>query len=159
MQTNTGVYIYCMKPVDADQQFMREALKLARRAAEKEEVPVGAVVVCEGKIIAKGYNQVEALHDATAHAEMIALSAASEYYQNKYLAECTVYVTLEPCPMCAAALGLAQVRRLVYGAADSKKGYTLFSHRLLHPKTKVSAGSMAGESSALLKNFFASRRK
>ncbi len=107
-----------------DEYFMKEALKQALMALDKNEVPIGAVVVCENKIIGKGHNQVELLHDVTAHAEMIALTAASSHMGAKYLTDCTLYVTLEPCSMCASAMGWAQVARVVYGASDAKRGYS-----------------------------------
>ncbi len=141
-----------------DRYFMREAFKLAQRALEAGEVPVGAVVVADGRIIGKGYNLTETLHDATAHAEMQAFTAAAEYLGGKYLTDCTLYVTLEPCCMCAGAAYWTQVSRIVYGAADPKRGCTRVKPSLLHPKTRCEGGLMADESSALLQAFFKERR-
>lgn len=141
-----------------DRYFMREAFKLAQRALEAGEVPVGAVVVADGRIIGKGYNLTETLHDATAHAEMQAFTAAAEYLGGKYLTDCTLYVTLEPCCMCAGAAYWTQVSRIVYGAADPKRGCTRVKPSLLHPKTRCEGGLMADESSALLQTFFKERR-
>jgi tRNA(adenine34) deaminase len=140
-----------------DERFMREALKQATLALAKDEVPVGAVVVSNGTVIGKGYNQTETLNDVTAHAEMIAFTAASSYLNGKYLNECTLYVTLEPCVMCAGASYWTQVGRVVYGAPDDKRGYHLHGE-LLHPKTKVSSGILKEECSQLVKNFFAKKR-
>ena len=120
-----------------DERYMREALREAMEAAEEDEVPVGAVVVCRGRIIAKGHNMTERLKDPTAHAEMIAITAASEAMGGKYLTDCTLYVTVEPCPMCAGALAWSQISRVVYGALDPKRGFSLFSPSLMHPKTEV----------------------
>lgn len=137
---------------------MNEALREARAAAEAGEVPVGAVVVCKGRVIAHSHNLTETLNDVTAHAEMQAITMAAEYLGGKYLNDCTLYVTVEPCPMCAAALGWAQLGRLVYGAADPKRGYSLFSPSLLHPKTEVISGIMEEECSTLMTDFFRSKR-
>lgn len=144
--------------MDIDEKFMREALKEAAFAREDDEIPVGAVVVCGGSVIAKGHNQTEALHDPTAHAEMIAITAATEAVGGKYLDDCTLYVTLEPCPMCAAALCWAQIGKIVYGAFDPKHGYTRFSPTLLHPKTEVRAGVLADECSTIITDFFKNKR-
>lgn len=141
-----------------DTYFMREALKEAHKALEADEVPIGAVVVCRERIIARGHNMVERLQDTSAHAEMIALTAASNSLGSKYLPECTLYVTLEPCPMCAAAMGWAQIGALVYGAPDPKRGYTTISKALLHPKTEASSGPLEAEATALLKEFFRLKR-
>ena len=141
-----------------DQYFMKRAYEEAHRAYEAGEVPVGAVVVCQGRIIARGHNQTELLTDVTAHAEMIALTAASDHLGGKYLNDCTLYVTLEPCVMCAGALAWAQLGRLVIGAGDSKRGYSRFGAGLLHPKTEVHTGIMAEESVRLMKAFFRSKR-
>lgn len=138
---------------------MREALKEASAAGKEGEIPVGAVVVCRGRIIARGHNMTEQLHDPTAHAEMIALTAATEAVGGKYLTDCTLYVTLEPCPMCAAALGWAQITRIVYGASDPKRGYTLFTPSLLHQRTEVTSGTLADECGAMVSAFFKSRRQ
>lgn len=142
-----------------DERCMRLAIAEARRAADDDEVPVGAVVVCRGRVIARAHNLTETLTDATAHAEMQAVTAAANYLGGKYLDECTLYVTVEPCPMCAGALGWAQLGRLVYGAADPKRGYTLFSPTLLHPRTKVSTGVLGDECATLMRGFFARKRR
>lgn len=135
-------------------RFMAEAMKEARKAYEDGEIPVGAVVVCENRIIGRGYNQTERLKDVTAHAEMIATTAASNYLGAKYLNDCTLYVTLEPCVMCAGAIAWAQFGQLVFGASDDKKGYLKLEKPLLHPKTEVIRGVLAEESKALLLDFF-----
>ena len=137
---------------------MREALREAEAALGDNEIPIGAVVVCRGKVIAKGHNMTEMLHDPTAHAEMIALTSACEAIGGKYLEDCTLYVTVEPCPMCAAALGWAQTGRIVWGADDPKRGFTLFSPSLLHPKTQTEKGVLAQECGKMLSDFFKSRR-
>lgn len=134
--------------------FMREALREAQLARQENEVPIGAVVVCRGKIIAKGHNMTEALNDATAHAEMIAVTAATEALGGKYLNDCTLYVTVEPCPMCASALYWAKIGEIVYGAKDPKRGYSLFSPSLLHPRTKVLSGVLADECSRMVTEYF-----
>ena len=144
--------------MDADERFMREALREAQAARSEDEVPIGAVVVCRGRIIARGHNMTERLHDPTAHAEMIALTAATEALGGKYLDDCTLYVTVEPCPMCAAALGWAQLGRLVWAAPDVRRGYTLFSPSLLHPRTEVVSGLLAEECGTLVKDYFKSKR-
>ena len=132
---------------------MREALREAQAAGAEEEIPIGAVVVSGGRIIGKGHNMVERLNDPTAHAEMIAITAATEAVGGKYLTDCTLYVTVEPCPMCAAALAWSQISRIVYGAPDPKRGYSLFSPSLLHPKTEVTSGILADECSALVSDY------
>lgn len=137
---------------------MREALREAQAAAAEDEVPIGAVVVCRGRIIGKGHNMVERLNDPTAHAEMIAITAACSEMGGKYLTDCTLYVTVEPCPMCAAALAWSQISRVVYGAADPKRGYSLFSPRLLHPKTEISGGILQQECSSLIVDYFRNKR-
>ena len=134
--------------------FMGEALKEARKALENGEVPVGAVVVCQNKIIARAHNQTEQLNDATAHAEMLAITSASNYLGSKYLNECILYVTLEPCVMCAGALHWVQLQKLIYGADDELRGYSLIKKPLLHPKTEVLKGIAEQESKALLAQFF-----
>ena len=144
--------------MDIDEKYMLEALKEARAAFNEDEIPVGAVVVCKGRIIGKGHNMTETLHDPTAHAEMIAITAATEALGGKYLTDCILYVTVEPCPMCAAALSWAQAGRIVFGAADPKRGYSLFSPSLLHPRTEVRSGVLTEECSALMKDFFAGKR-
>ena len=138
----------------SDDYFMREALKEARKALEISEVPVGAVVTCRNRIIARAHNQTEKLTDATAHAEMIAVTAAANYLGSKYLSECTLYVTLEPCVMCAGALHWVQLQKLVYGACDVQRGYSLLGKPVLHPKTVVQKGIQADEAKALIDEFF-----
>jgi len=138
--------------------YMQKALEQARLAAESGEVPVGAVLVSEGRIITRTHNQTELLNDATAHAEMLAITAACAHFQSKYLRYCTLYVTLEPCPMCAAALAWTQVRQIVWAADDAKKGCSLFSPSLLHPASKLEKGILAEESATLLKDFFRKKR-
>lgn len=141
-----------------DEYFMRCALNEAQDALEENEVPVGAVVVANGQIIGKGHNRTQLLHDVTAHAEMQAITAAANYLGAKYLNECTLYVTLEPCVMCAGAIAWAQVGRVVYAASDPKKGYSLIPQNLLHPKTEVCKGVLESEASLLLKDFFDKKR-
>ncbi len=138
---------------------MRKALQQAELAFEEGEIPVGAVVVCNGHIVAKAYNQTERLNDITAHAEMLALTAAANHLGGKYLQECTLYVTLEPCIMCAGALYWSQLSALVFGASDLKRGFLSVSHSILHPKTDMTHGILAEESEQLMKAFFAARRK
>lgn len=141
-----------------DAFFMQKALEQARLADQAGEVPIGAVVVCAGEIISEGHNMTEQLDDPTAHAEMIAMTAACNAISGKYLTDCTLYVTVEPCPMCAAAMNWAQLSRLVYAAPDVKRGYSLFNPPLLHPRTKVENGILADEASALVRDFFARKR-
>lgn len=141
-----------------DLKFMSEALREAREAESEDEIPIGAVVVFGGRVISKGHNMTERLHDPTAHAEMIAITAATEAMGGKYLNDCTLYVTVEPCPMCAAASSWAQIGRIVYGAIDPKRGYSKFSPSLLHPKTEVEAGIMAEECGNLVSDFFKNKR-
>lgn len=148
-----------MENAEDDIRFMRLALDEARQAAERDEVPVGAVVVCGGRIVAQAHNLTELLCDVTAHAEMQAITAAASYLGGKYLNDCTMYVTVEPCSMCAGALGWAQIGRLVYGAADEKRGFSRFAPNVLHPKTQVTAGVLADECGALMRCFFAKKRK
>lgn len=138
----------------SDEYYMSMALQLAQQAADEGEIPVGAVVVCKQRIIGKGYNQTERLNDVTAHAELIALTAASEFLGAKYLPECTLYVTLEPCVMCAGALFWSQIGAVVFGAPDDKRGFSRISTSLLHPKTKLLGGILADESQTMLLNFF-----
>ncbi len=147
-----------MLSVFSDQYFMEAALREANLAKEKGEIPVGAVVVCKNQIIARAHNQTEQLHDVTAHAEIIAITAASSYLNSKYLNECSLFVTLEPCIMCAGALYWSQVGRLVYGAADDKRGFMRFGRKLLHPKTKLEFGISSEECSRLMKAFFLDKR-
>ncbi|MFZ5971418.1 MAG: nucleoside deaminase [Bacteroidota bacterium] len=137
-----------------DEYFMREALKEARKALDLGEVPVGAVVVCQNRIIARSHNQTEQLTDATAHAEMLAITAAEHHLGSKYLNECTLYVTLEPCVMCAGALHWVQLQKVVYGADDVQRGYSLVASPLLHPKTQVVRGVKKAECKELVDIFF-----
>ena len=142
-----------------DEYFMREALKEAQKAFELDEVPVGAVIVSGDRIIARTHNLTEQLHDVTAHAEMQAFTSASEYIGGKFLEDCTLYVTLEPCVMCAGAAFWTRISRIVYGAGDEKRGYTLIEESLLHPKTTVSRGILEDECTTLLKLFFEKKRE
>ncbi|MBR0175233.1 MAG: nucleoside deaminase [Bacteroidales bacterium] len=144
--------------MELDEKFMREALAEANAALSEEEIPIGAVIVCKGRIIGKGHNMVERLHDATAHAEMIAITAATEALGGKYLQDCTLYVTVEPCPMCAAALNWSQISRIVYGAPDPRRGYSLYSPSLLHPRTEVLSGVLAEECGSLVSDYFKNKR-
>jgi tRNA(adenine34) deaminase len=142
----------------SDEQYMREALKQAQYALAEEEIPIGAVVVMDRQIIARAYNQTEKLRDVTAHAEMLALTAAANHVGNKYLSDCTLYVTVEPCVMCAGASFWAQVKRVVYGAPEDKRGFRRHGN-LLHPRTELVSGIMAQECAALMQEFFARKRK
>ncbi len=142
----------------SEEYFMNEAIKEAHKAAEEGEVPVGAIIVCKNQIIARAYNQTEKLCDVTAHAEIIALTSASNYLGNKYLNDCHLYVTLEPCVMCAGALAWAQLGKLVFGAFDHKKGFTTHTQPILHPKTKIVEGIQPEVCKSLLQNFFKERR-
>lgn len=144
--------------VELDEKFMREALREAKAAEAEDEIPIGAVIVFAGRVIAKGHNMTERLHDTTAHAEMIAITAATEAMGGKYLNDCTLYVTVEPCPMCAAASAWAQMGRIVYGASDPKRGYSLFTPSLLHPKTEVVSGVLAEECGGMVTEFFRNKR-
>lgn len=147
------------KMLPDDTYFMRKALDEARVAFDMDEIPVGAVVVCQNRIIAGAHNLTERLCDVTAHAEMQAITAAANSLGGKYLTDCTLYVTLEPCVMCAGAIGWAQIGRVVFGAADDKRGYRQFAPEALHPKTEVTSGVLADACSALLREFFAKKRK
>lgn len=147
-----------MLSVNSDEYYMRQALRQAQLAAEAGEIPVGAVVVANNQIIARGHNQTEQLTDVTAHAEIIALTAAANFLGGKYLKGCTLYVTLEPCVMCAGALAWAQLDRLVYGAAEDKRGFMRFGKDLLHPKTKVEFGVLHEACSQLMTAFFQQKR-
>lgn len=145
-----------------DEHFMRQALLEAREAARRDEVPVGAVIVCGGRIIARAHNLTETLTDVTAHAEMMAITAASDALGGKYLPQCTLYVTVEPCPMCAGALGWSQIGRIVYGASDPKRGFSRFCSQgisPLHPRTTVTSGVLEDEASGLMKEFFRQKRR
>lgn len=141
-------------PSGSDERFMREALKEAAKAGREGEIPIGAVIVCRGSVIARAHNLNEMLNDPTAHAEMQAITMAAHRLGGKYLSGCTLYVTVEPCPMCAAALAWAQISRIVYGAPDPKRGYTLFSPSLLHPRTEVSGRVLEAECSRIVSDFF-----
>lgn len=145
--------------VEQDEKFMRLALNEARLALVQREVPIGAVVVAGGRVIGRGHNLVETLSDATAHAEMQALTAAMSTLGGKYLPECTLYVTVEPCVMCGGALAWSQIGRVVYGASDPKRGYSTFSERVMHPRTEVISGVLREECEALMSSFFATLRK
>ena len=137
---------------------MRKALAEAEMAFEEGEIPVGAIIVCKGRILSRAHNLTETLHDVTAHAEMQAITAAADALGGKYLTGCTLYVTVEPCPMCAGALAWAQLSRIVYGASDTKRGYRLYAPDVLHPKTEVTGGILAGECRELMQRFFKERR-
>ena len=141
-----------------DDYFMQEALKEARKAFDADEVPVGAVVVCGEKIIARAYNLSERLTDATAHAEMQAFTSAASHLGGKYLNECTLYVTIEPCVMCAGASFWAHLGKIVYGAKDEKRGYSLFNSKIIHPKTQIVSGVLGEECGELMKEFFKRKR-
>lgn len=144
---------------EQDEKYMRMALNEAERALAKREVPIGAVVVAGDRIIGRGHNLVETLSDATAHAEMQAITAAMSTLGGKYLTNCTLYVTVEPCVMCGGALAWSQIGRVVYGTADPKRGYTTYSERIMHPKTKVTSGVLREECEAIMQRFFADLRK
>ncbi len=139
-------------------QYMTEALKEAKKALDRDEVPIGAIVVCNNTVIARAHNLTESLNDPTAHAEMQAITAATSYLGGKYLNQCTLYVTLEPCSMCAGAIYWSQLGKLVYGAQDPKRGYSSISRKLLHPKTEVIGNVLSEESEKLIKGFFNSKR-
>ncbi|MBK6265043.1 nucleoside deaminase [Marivirga sp. S37H4] len=145
--------------VYSDEHFMKEALKQAQIAFEEGEIPVGAVVVCQKKIIAKAYNQTERLNDVTAHAEMLAITSAANFLGGKYLKGCTLYVTLEPCGMCAGALFWSQVDKIVFALPDEKRGFTTINPQMIHPKTQLMSGLMAAESKKMIDEFFATVRK
>jgi tRNA(adenine34) deaminase len=148
-----------MITVFSDEYFMQMAIEEAKKAAANGEIPIGAVLVFKQQLLAKTHNQTELLNDVTAHAEIIAITSASQFLNSKYLKGCTLFVTLEPCPMCASALRWAQLGKLVYAAEDEKMGYMRYGNSLLHPKTSVHFGLMQNESSTLLKNFFEEKRK
>ena len=141
-----------------DTDYMKQALIEAQKAYEQDEVPIGAVIVCKGRIIARAHNLTEMLNDVTAHAEMQAITAAANNIGGKYLNDCTLYVTVEPCPMCAGAIGWSQLGKLVYGAEDEKRGYHRYAPDVLHPKTEVVSGVCADEATALMKEFFKNKR-
>ncbi|HEX8514575.1 MAG TPA: nucleoside deaminase [Bacteroidia bacterium] len=144
--------------VFSDEHFMREALKEARKAFDADEVPVGAVVVSKNTIIARAHNLTERLNDVTAHAEMQAITSAANYLNGKYLDECTLYITLEPCVMCAGALSWAQAGRIVYGASDTRRGFHIVSSNVLHPRTEIKSGVLGEECAAIIKTFFQQKR-
>ncbi|MFC2651049.1 nucleoside deaminase [Alloprevotella tannerae] len=141
-----------------DQEYMQKALNEAKQAFEEGEVPVGAVIVCRDRIIARAHNLTERLTDVTAHAEMQAITAAANALGGKYLTDCTLYVTVEPCVMCAGALAWAQLSRIVYGASDPKRGFSVFAPNALHPRTEVTEGILAEECANLMKDFFQRKR-
>ena len=143
---------------DKDEQFMRKALYEAQRADEEGESPIGAVIVCNDRIISRAHNLTEKLHDVTAHAEMQAITAAADLLGGKYLSDCTLYVTVEPCVMCAGAIGWAQIERIVYGASDEKRGYQLYAPRALHPKAVVTRGVLEAECRQMMQDFFKQKR-
>lgn len=140
------------------ERYMRDALREAEAARSEDEVPIGAIIICKGRIIGKGHNMTERLNDPTAHAEMIAITAATEALGGKYLNECTLYVTVEPCPMCAGALAWSQIGKVVYGTSDPKRGFSKFSPSLMHPKTEIVSGILAEECSAIVTDFFKNKR-
>lgn len=142
----------------SDEYFMKQALEEAHKAFDEDEIPVGAIVVCNNRIIARAHNLTERLNDVTAHAEMQAITAAANYLGGKYLKDCTLYVTLEPCNMCAGALAWSQISRIVYGASDKKRGFTTFTPSPLHPRTELVIGILEKESISLVKSFFAKKR-
>jgi len=144
--------------VFSDESFMREALKEAREALRKDEVPIGAVIVCNNRVIARAHNLTEQLNDVTAHAEMQAFTSASGFLGGKYLEDCTLYVTVEPCVMCAGAAYWAQIGKIVYGAADVKRGYSMFAPVVTHPRSKIIGGVLEQECAQLMKDFFRSKR-
>ena len=145
--------------MEENEKYMKEALREAQCAAAEDEVPIGAVVVCRGRVIAKGHNMTERLNDPTAHAEMIAITAATEAMGGKYLNDCTLYVTVEPCVMCAGAIGWSQLSRIVYGAGDEKRGYSTFTNRHpFHPKATITPGVLADECKELMQRFFKRKR-
>lgn len=141
-----------------DVDFMRKALMEAQAAFDADEIPIGAVIVCQGRIISKAHNFTEMLHDVTAHAEMQAITSGANLLGGKYLKDCTLYVTVEPCVMCAGAIAWAQISRVVYGAPDEKRGYKKYAPEALHPKTTVTSGVLEDECKALMQHFFASKR-
>ena len=143
----------------SDEYFMKKALDEAQMAFEKGEIPVGCLVVCNNQIVARAHNLTELLNDVTAHAEMQAITAAANQLGGKYLTNCTLYVTLEPCVMCAGALGWPQISRIVIGARDEKRGFSIFAPQALHPKTEIVYGILQDEAAALMRTFFASKRK
>jgi len=148
-----------MLTASSDESFMKEALKEAQKAFDAGEVPIGAVIVCENRIIARAHNYTERLNDATAHAEMQAFTAATNHLGGKYLSECTLYVTLEPCVMCAGASYWTQISKIIYGATDEKRGYSKYSGAVLHPSCEIKGGVLYDECASILKKFFCKKRK
>ncbi len=144
--------------IQTDEKFMQMALKEAKKALAEGEVPIGAVIVCAGKVIASAHNLTETLHDVTAHAEMQAITMAADYLGGKYLTDCTLYVTVEPCVMCAGALGWSQISRVVFGSSDEKRGFQKFAPNALHPKTTVETGVLENECTTLMTDFFKKKR-
>ena len=144
--------------MEQDERYMRDAMLQAQMATSEDEVPIGAVIVCRGRIIGKGHNMTERLNDPTAHAEMIAITAATEAMGGKYLNDCTLYVTVEPCPMCAGALAWSQIGKVVYGASDPKRGFSNFSPSLMRPKTEIVSGVLSDECGGLVTEFFRNKR-
>lgn len=143
----------------SDEEYMRKALAEAEQAANEDEIPIGAIVTCRGRIIARTHNLTETLNDVTAHAEMQAITAAANALGGKYLQGCTMYVTVEPCPMCAGALGWSHISRIVYGTKDEKRGYSSYVPKVLHPKTEVTHGILEKDCRELMQNFFQNKRK
>jgi tRNA(adenine34) deaminase len=147
-----------MLSVFSDEHFMKEALKEAQKAYSEDEVPVGAIIVCDNKIIARAHNMTKRLNDVTAHAEMLAFTSATDFLGGKYLNECTLYVTLEPCVMCAGASYWAQLKKVVYGASDEKRGFSRISENLLHPKAEVVSNVLKNDCATLIQDFFSAKR-
>ena len=147
-----------MQDVNSDEKYMRLALAEAQEAARRDEVPIGAVIVCQDRVIARGHNLTETLTDVTAHAEMQAITSAASFLGGKYLTDCTLYVTVEPCLMCAGALGWSQISRVVFGASDDKRGYHTFCEKPFHKKTQVEGGALADECASLMTEFFKTKR-
>lgn len=147
-----------MEQREVDEQYMRKALQEAEAACQKGEIPIGAVVVCKGRIISRAHNLTETLHDVTAHAEMQAITAAADLLGGKYLTDCTLYVTIEPCTMCAGAIGWAQVPRIVYGAPDEKRGYRHYAPHAMHPRADIVGGILEDECRELMQKFFRDKR-
>lgn len=143
----------------SDEYFMRLALKEAEMALSENEIPIGAVIVANGKVIARAHNQTETLHDVTAHAEMLAITAAANQLGGKYLSGCTLYVTVEPCVMCAGAIGWAQLSRIVYGSGEEKRGFSRFAPQALHPRATITAGVLENDCKAVMQDFFKRKRK
>lgn len=146
------------KQAEIDEQYMRRALAEAQLARDEGEIPIGAIITCRGRIISRAHNLTETLHDVTAHAEMLAITAAANELGGKYLTDCTLYVTVEPCPMCAGAIGWAQIPRVVYGAPDEKRGYRFYAPRVLHPKAEAIGGVLEEECRTLMQAFFQAQR-